>query len=87
MTAPKVRADVVFRPVGEEWVVYDPAAGELHALNVTAALVWEMCDGETTREEMAAALGEVLSDAPPVTELGQHVDAALADFRARGLLA
>ena len=36
--------------------VYDTARQHVHALNHTAAFVWQRCDGRTTPTELAAAL-------------------------------
>jgi hypothetical protein len=35
-----------------ELVCYDPETQTLHQLNATAALVWRMCDGASTVEEI-----------------------------------
>ena len=83
---PTRRSDVVFRPVGSEWVVYDPENNEMHVLNLTSALVWEMCRGDTSPEEMATLLAELLTDAPGPDVLRMHVTDALAAFTERGLL-
>ena len=53
---PKSRADVVFRPLDDSWVLFDPRAGQLHVLNLSAALVWEHLDGESSREAIAEAV-------------------------------
>ena len=85
-STPRVRADVVFRTVGTDWVAYDPAANEMHVLNLTSALIWELCDGDTTVSRIVELLGEVLENAPAPAELRVHVDEALAAFAERGLL-
>lgn len=54
---PRRREDVVFRRVGEEWLLFDPATQLIHVLNLTAALVWSFCEGEHTVEAMAAEVG------------------------------
>ncbi len=53
---PKARGDVSERLVAGERVVLDPETNQLHQLNVTAAVVWELCDGERTIREIAAEL-------------------------------
>lgn len=53
---PKAREDVVFRPLADEWVLFDPRRHLLHVLNLTAALVWSHCDGETSVEALVEAL-------------------------------
>lgn len=86
-TRPRVRDDLVFRPLGEEWVVYDPRTRDLHVLNVTAAAVWACCDGSLTPAEMAVELEAHLEAAPPTAEVRRDVDRALARFADEGLLA
>ena len=56
--APRVRDDLVFRQLDEEWVVYDPASEQLHVLNASAAVVWLCCTGESTLSEIVDAVGE-----------------------------
>ena len=83
---PEARDDVVFRPVAREWVLYDPASRQLHVLNVTAALVWALCDGTHDLDAMVAAVRRDLVDAPESPEVRAHVLEALSSFRAQGLL-
>ena len=42
--------------LGDEASVYDWARAQVHALNPTAARVWQQCDGATSPDAMAAAL-------------------------------
>ena len=42
--------------LGHEASVYDWARSEVHALNSTAARVWQLCDGATSRDAIAAVL-------------------------------
>ena len=84
--APRVRGDAVFREVGDEWVVYDPRARRLHALNLTAALVWAFCDGEAEVDEIALKVRSALATAPDEATVRADVDRVLGDFREAGLL-
>ncbi len=85
-TRPKGRADVVFRPLDDSWVLFDPRAEQLHVLNLSAALVWEHLDGETTREGIAEAVGSAFD--PPITasQAMADVEAVLERFTESGLL-
>lgn len=84
---PRARDDVVFRQLDEEWVIFDPAADRLHALNLTAALVWTHCTGEFDASEIAAAVGGAFD--PPVDGAAvlPDVQATLTRFGDEGLLA
>jgi PqqD family protein of HPr-rel-A system len=53
---PLHRGDVTETDLDDELVLYDPATAATHALNVTAALIWEMCDGSLP---FAAIVGEL----------------------------
>jgi PqqD family protein of HPr-rel-A system len=83
---PRVREDIVFRPAGQEYVAYDPVSGQLHALNLTAALVWEMCDGAHSLDDMVREVTRTLQDAPPPDEVRRLLSETLRVFRDQGLL-
>ena len=90
------QSDMKSRPrqVGEVWVrresdeaaIDDPLSGALHRLNPSALAIWELCDGDTTVEEMAAAIAEVTSldmtsaAADVVTALDRLVDLRLVEL-------
>jgi hypothetical protein len=65
----------------DEVCVYEWTRHEVHALNATAASVWQMCDGKTTTAEIAERLGG--GQLPHAADL---VALALEDFRQRHLL-
>lgn len=44
---------------GDQTAIYDPRSGLLYRLNDPALAIWEICDGNTTPGEMAAALTEL----------------------------
>jgi hypothetical protein len=55
--SPKARRDeLLIQEVGDELVVYDEQRHQAHSLNRTAALVWRLCDGQTTVEELTSLL-------------------------------
>lgn len=51
--------DLIVERCGSELVVFAPAAQEAHALNQTASLIFDLCDGVTTRAQMVTALQDV----------------------------
>jgi hypothetical protein len=64
-------------------IVYDPGRHHVHHHNTSAAVIFDLCDGSRTVEEVAAALAEVYSlEAPPLLEAQSGVD----ELTARGLL-
>lgn len=40
--------------VGNEAILYDKARGSAHVLNGAAARLWELCDGESTIDEVTS---------------------------------
>lgn len=76
---------VTLDSAGEHTVVRSRDGEQSYALNDTAAALWEICDGQTTREEMVAAVC-ALFDADPAG-LAADVDQALLTMNSLGLLA
>jgi hypothetical protein len=64
-----------------EVCVYEWTRHEVHALNATAASVWQLCDGKTSIEEMAARLS---ADALP--HAAELVALSLEEFQQKHLL-
>jgi PqqD family protein of HPr-rel-A system len=56
---PMRRQEVWLRQVGNENALFNQATGAVHLLNDTALALWHLCDGQTTQEEMVAAICEV----------------------------
>ena len=82
---PQARDDVVFRRLDDEWVVYDPRTNRLHALNLSAALIWEHLTGQLTEEEIAAELARAYGTDEHERVRGD-VRAAVQRLAAEGLL-
>lgn len=64
---PLKRGEVWVRREGDQTAVYDPESGRLYALNASALALWELCDGETTAEEIAEALSELTGSGKSAT--------------------
>ena len=62
MPYPQQTATVHVEQLGDELCIYDWQRKQVHALNPTAARVWQRCDGQTSAAQIAAAL---LADMPP----------------------
>jgi PqqD family protein of HPr-rel-A system len=71
--------------VQSDLLVHDPAAGQVHFLNPTAALIWTACDGVLTQNECAERL-RIAFTIPDEVELADDIRASLLDFQQRGLL-
>jgi hypothetical protein len=79
---PRVRPDLIVKNLDGELLVYDNATTKAFCLNASSALVWEMCDGNTTIAEMTERLTQTLNAPIDAT----FVTFALERFRADGLL-
>jgi PqqD family protein of HPr-rel-A system len=82
---PRARADLDLVEIDDEKVVYDPRTGEVHYLNATAALVFELCDGSGSVREIAGDLAEAFG--LPEDEVVDQVEGLVASLREAGLLA
>jgi Coenzyme PQQ synthesis protein D (PqqD) len=76
-------AAVEINPGEDGYVLYDPDHDRVHFVNHTAALVLELCDGQHTIVEVAAALEEVYPAAGP---LAGHVARCVDGLRAEGIV-
>lgn len=69
MTYPKQSKTIHVENLNDELCLYDWQRKEVHALNPTAAQIWQLCDGETSPEQMADRMR---------ASLGVDLDAAQA---------
>lgn len=49
---------MMVREIGDDLLVLDVEADKVHQLNVTAGLIWRMCESETSPEATARLLAE-----------------------------
>jgi hypothetical protein len=75
---------VWLRKTKKETTIYDPGLGSVFLLNDTALAIWELCDGETTVEEMVTAVCELCGMHRDIVV--EDVDRILTAFGAAGLL-
>ena len=76
MAKPRKMDHLIQHDMDEEVLVYDPVVDRTHRLNVSAARIWELCDGTRSLEDIARVLTEqfevefetVLQDARAVLE-------------------
>ena len=76
--------EVWLRQAKAENAIYDPSTGSVHLLNETARAIWDLCDGETTVEEMVTAIVELCGMHRDIVI--EDVDRILTEFGAAGLL-
>lgn len=83
-TQPRRRDDVDLVEHGDQTLLLLPGEDVAHVLNPTARALWDLCDGATRPDEMAAAVCEVFDVAPRDAE--RDVAAALSRLAEAGLL-
>ena len=81
---PTRRPDVWLRQAGDENALFDQQNGSVHMLNETALAIWELCDGETSPDEMVDAVVTLFGMHQDVVE--EDVKRILGDFEHAGLL-
>lgn len=81
---PHVRDDLSLVSLDGETVVWDGTTGDVHYLNPTASIVFELCDGTGTVPELAADIAEAFG--MPVEQVHADVLAIVTQYREAGLL-
>jgi PqqD family protein of HPr-rel-A system len=56
---PERKGEAWVQREGDRTAIFNPETGLLHLLNPSALAIWELCDGQTTAEEMADAISEI----------------------------
>ena len=81
---PKFRQDLTVVELDGEAVIYDDESGELHHLNPTATIVFNLLDGSATIKELSAEIADAF--AQPADEVERQVRTLLREFRKVNLL-
>jgi hypothetical protein len=81
---PTRRMEVVLRRSGGETILYDTAHDSVHLVNDTAAAIWELCDGETQKDEIVVAICQLTGMLPDIVE--EDVDRLMQEFVDAGLV-
>lgn len=81
---PRRRDDLHVQVVPEGHALREADGEEVHLLNETAFALWQLCDGQTSAEEMAAGVCELFG-ASGATVL-EDVDRTLDELSRRGLV-
>ena len=56
MEKPKVRNDITLQDLGDEIMLYDTDGEKVHVLNHTAGIIWNLCDGQHSIDQMQQEL-------------------------------
>jgi hypothetical protein len=79
------RNDVLNIPVDDEVMLHDKKQQKVYTLNPVAALVWSLCDGAHTVEQIVASVKSQFSGYEP-SEISPEIQSTLAQFNEYGLL-
>ncbi len=80
----KVRDDLAVVELDGEAVIYDEESGNLHHLNPTATIVFRLCDGTASVEELSRDIAETFGVA--IDEVSSQVRSLIQEFRKARLL-
>ena len=70
--------------VQRDLALYDPRSDIVHMLNLTASIVWDLCDGTRSVQQIAQELAEIYGmDAP---RLETDVRQIIAEFHDTGVI-
>lgn len=81
---PKVRSDLSVVEMEGEAVIYDELTGQIHYLNRTATIVFNLCDGQATIPEFSRDIADAFSLRQP--EVERQVRSLIKNFREAGFL-
>ncbi len=81
---PARKADVWVHLARDENALFDPRSGAVHLLNDTALAIWDLCDGQTSPDEMVTAVCELTGMHPDIVT--EDVQRILGEFEEAGLL-
>jgi len=90
---PHRRPELLIERAGRETLIYSSsqagapgeAGGAVHALNPTAALIWDLCDGAHSLPAIVRAVSQAFA-VPTDHDLAADVTATIAEFQSKGLL-
>jgi hypothetical protein len=84
-TKPVRKPGITVKDIGGETLLYSAAEEVIHILNPTARLIWELCDGEHSIEDMEQAIWDSFSVADEHDVTGD-IQRTLEVFASKGLL-
>lgn len=89
LEAPCRKSSITARDLDEETMLYDPETKQVHILNKTALLVWQLCDGRHSVKDMAAAITRACSQSLGERDeksIEQDVISIIDDFAAQRMV-
>jgi PqqD family protein of HPr-rel-A system len=81
---PRKRSDVLELDMGDGFILYNHDSSLVHHLNPTAAVVWQVLDGEATVERLAEEIADEYG--LPVDNVQMQIISLIAELDAMGLV-
>jgi hypothetical protein len=76
---------LILKDLGDEFLIYSAEHKEIHVINPTARLIWNMCDGEHSMIDIENEIRANFS-IPPDRDVAGDIQNTLNIFRVKGLL-
>ena len=85
ITKPVRKKSVMIQDIGRETLLYSAEGKAIHVLNPTAKLIWELCDGGHTIEEMEQVIRTRFS-IPDNHNVAEDIQHTLEVFVTKGIV-
>jgi len=82
---PLHKKNLMLKDLGKEYLVYSAENKEIHILNPTAQLIWNMCDGEHSLEEIESGVRSHFY-IPPERDIRADIQNTLNIFQSKDLM-
>ena len=83
-TTPRRKPDYRLEQIDDELLLYHPGQTQILYCNQTASLIWHLCDGRLTTQEIIDLLGAAFPDAHQT--IATDVAATLQQFQQYGAI-
>lgn len=84
-TKPVCKKGITGKDIGGEILLYDLDGDAIHTLNPTAQVIWELCDGEHSVEDMRRSI-KASFRVDDNHDVSEDIRRTLEHFQAKGLL-
>ena len=79
---PRRKPDYRLEAIDNELLLYHPAETKILYCNETASLIWQLCDGQRTPQEITVLLAEAFPEAADT--IADDVESTLQQFSQHG---
>ncbi len=81
---PRQKPDFKLEMMDEELLLFHPAQNKILYCNQTAALIWQLCNGERTPEEISELIAAAYPEAADV--IANEIQSTLRQFHEQGVI-